>query len=150
MSLDRHAPHELAALGHEPIEADVRAVWRTAAVITGVVLAAFMLIAGMMKWFTRVEGSAGTGDAAKTDVEWAAQNTLQQLRDEEQKALDDYEWVDRSAGIARIPVDRAMEIISQNGLPTQIQGPSAGGSNPIQQSTDAAAIQPETPEPDGR
>lgn len=31
--------------------------------------------------------------------------------------LDNYSWVDRSKGTVRIPIDRAMELIAQRGLP---------------------------------
>ncbi|HEX2473185.1 MAG TPA: hypothetical protein VHK01_00480 [Lacipirellulaceae bacterium] len=147
MSMDQHELHELSPIGHEPIETDVRAVWRTAAVITGVVLATFVLIVGMMKLFTSVNGSSGSSYAAKPDLKWAEQNTLQQLRDEERILLNEYKWIDRTAGVARIPVDRAMEIISQHGLPTQIQGPSAPSSDSTKRSAEARAISPENTEP---
>jgi hypothetical protein len=133
MSIEERETPESITRGHEPIETDVRAVWRTAAAIVGVVLATFVLAAGMTKWFTNMEGSPASGDAAKPDLNWAQQNPLQQLRSQEQKLLDNYGWIDRQAGIARIPVDRAMEIISQNGLPTQLQGPSAPAQNSTQQ-----------------
>jgi hypothetical protein len=148
--MDERETHELTARGHEPIETDVRAVWRTAAAIVGVVLAVFVLIVGMMKWFSNVEGSPGPGDAAKPDLNWADQNTLQQLRDEEQKVLNGYKWVDRNAGVARIPVDRAIDIISQNGLPTQVQGPASPGQNATRQSADAAGMLLENPETEER
>ena len=35
----------------------------------------------------------------------------------EQAVLDSYGWVDRSRGIVRIPIERAMELIAQRGLP---------------------------------
>jgi hypothetical protein len=35
---------------------------------------------------------------------------LQALRDHEQSTLTSYGWVDREAGVVRIPIDRAMEI----------------------------------------
>ncbi len=35
----------------------------------------------------------------------------------EEAALTTYGWVDRGAGVARIPIDRAMELLVQNGLP---------------------------------
>lgn len=38
--------------------------------------------------------------------------------DEEQK-LHSYGWVDQNAGVMRIPIDRAMELIAARGLPTQ-------------------------------
>lgn len=36
---------------------------------------------------------------------------------EEEAALSAYAWVDRSAGVVRIPVDRAIEIVAERGLP---------------------------------
>lgn len=37
----------------------------------------------------------------------------------EQRRLNSYRWVDRSAGIAAIPIDRAMDIIASSGLPAR-------------------------------
>jgi hypothetical protein len=42
---------------------------------------------------------------------------LKTLRAEEERELSSYGWVDRSAGVVRIPIDRAMELIMQRGLP---------------------------------
>lgn len=42
---------------------------------------------------------------------------LRKLRAEEDKALNSYGWVDRKAGIARIPIERALEIAAGGGLP---------------------------------
>jgi len=36
---------------------------------------------------------------------------LRQLRAEQQRILTSYEWIDREAGIARIPIARAMEML---------------------------------------
>ncbi len=36
--------------------------------------------------------------------------------------LNGYGWVDQSAGIARIPIDRAMELTIKNGLPSRPKG----------------------------
>ena len=44
---------------------------------------------------------------------------LKQLRRTEDGRLNSYGWVDRSAGTAHIPVDRAMEIVAQKGLPAR-------------------------------
>jgi hypothetical protein len=48
-----------------------------------------------------------------------APNELRQLRAAEQATLDSYGWVDKEAGIVRIPVDRAMEILAKKGLPAR-------------------------------
>jgi hypothetical protein len=37
------------------------------------------------------------------------------IRRQQQRTLDHYGWVDRDAGIARIPIDRAMHIVAQRG-----------------------------------
>ncbi len=44
------------------------------------------------------------------------------LLDQEQK-LNSYGWVDEKAGVARIPIERAMQLVAQRGLPTT---PKAG------------------------
>jgi hypothetical protein len=36
----------------------------------------------------------------------------------EEQTLASYGWVDQPAGVVRIPIDRAMELIAQRGLPT--------------------------------
>jgi hypothetical protein len=36
-----------------------------------------------------------------------------------QHMLDGYAWVDRSAGLARIPIDRAMELTAKQGWPDE-------------------------------
>jgi hypothetical protein len=44
----------------------------------------------------------------------------QRLREEE--VLNTYGWVDQKAGVARIPIDRAMALMAQRGLPTEPSG----------------------------
>ena len=44
------------------------------------------------------------------------------LLDQEQE-LNSYGWVDEKAGVARIPIERAMQLVAQRGLPTT---PKAG------------------------
>jgi hypothetical protein len=50
-----------------------------------------------------------------------AQNELRQMRAAEGAALNSYGWVDKDAGIVKIPVDRAMEILAKKGLPARKQ-----------------------------
>jgi hypothetical protein len=39
----------------------------------------------------------------------------------EEQTLDSYGWVDQKAGIVRIPIERAMQLIAQRGLPTTVR-----------------------------
>lgn len=43
---------------------------------------------------------------------------INEFRLREEQALESYGWVDQKAGVARIPIDRAMQLIAQRGLPT--------------------------------
>lgn len=44
---------------------------------------------------------------------------LRELRAEEDAILNSYGWVDRSAGIVRIPIGKAMELTVERGLPAR-------------------------------
>ncbi len=45
--------------------------------------------------------------------------TLQELRANEQALLHSYGWVDEPTGVVRIPIERAMELLVQRGLPAR-------------------------------
>jgi hypothetical protein len=47
---------------------------------------------------------------------------IYQLRNTEAEKLTTYGWVDREGGIARIPIDRAMEVMLQRGFPARTEG----------------------------
>jgi hypothetical protein len=44
---------------------------------------------------------------------------LQDMRAEEDALLETYGWVDRSAGVVRIPVEEAIQRLAQRGLPAR-------------------------------
>ena len=46
---------------------------------------------------------------------------LAAFRAKEEAELKSYGWIDRKAGTARIPIDRAMDLLVQRGLPTTPQ-----------------------------
>jgi hypothetical protein len=43
---------------------------------------------------------------------------INDFRLHEEQTLYSYGWVDRDTGLVRIPIDRAMELVAQRGLPT--------------------------------
>ena len=51
---------------------------------------------------------------------------LYDQRIKEEEILNSYGWVDQNAGVAHIPIDRAMQIVAQRGLPTA--PPSTAGA----------------------
>jgi len=40
-------------------------------------------------------------------------------REQQQRELETYGWVDQPNGVVRIPIDRAMDLLLQRGLPTR-------------------------------
>jgi hypothetical protein len=53
------------------------------------------------------------------DLQVASSRDYQDMRAAEEAQLRSYGWVDRDAGIAAIPIERAMEIFAGRGLPAQ-------------------------------
>jgi hypothetical protein len=50
-----------------------------------------------------------------------AHNELRQMRAAEDAVLNSYGWVDRDSGRVRLPIERAMEILANKGLPARKQ-----------------------------
>jgi hypothetical protein len=65
---------------------------------------------------------------------------LNGIRLQEEQTLSTYDYIDKNAGTVRIPIDRAMDLIAQRGLPVRAQ--SASGEAPAAQSNPA----PQEPE----
>jgi hypothetical protein len=53
------------------------------------------------------------------DLQVASSRDYQEMRAAEEAQLHSYRWVDREAGIAAIPIKRAMELLASRGMPGQ-------------------------------
>lgn len=47
---------------------------------------------------------------------------LNDVRLKEEQTLSTYDYIDQKAGTVRIPIDRAMDLVAQRGLPVRTQG----------------------------
>jgi hypothetical protein len=63
------------------------------------------------------------------------------IEDQDRK-LATYDWVDKDRGAVRIPIDRAMELIAQRGLPVHAEGAASVQSSAAQAS---APVKKQTP-----
>jgi hypothetical protein len=54
---------------------------------------------------------------------------LETLRKQDEGMLHQYGWIDREAGVVRIPIERAMELVVQRGLPVRTK-PNPRGVQP--------------------
>jgi hypothetical protein len=113
--------------GHEPNKIVVRGLVIAAAALVGTGIVVQIILALVMEQFAHKEqqlDSLYPGRMA-IDVDQFPIPRLQEnpsvdlarQRAEERRRFDAYGWVDRKAGIAHIPVERAMDILARTGLP---------------------------------
>jgi hypothetical protein len=55
---------------------------------------------------------------------------LNEYRRAEQQILNGYGWVDKSNGVTRIPIDRAMDLLLRHGLPIRGQNQQDAAAKP--------------------
>jgi hypothetical protein len=127
--IEQGRPHT-AAYGHEPIEASVRGIYITGAILAGVVIASFLLMLALLGLFSDATGGMPASQFATPDSLALRAAQLQQLRMSERERLEKYQWVDPAAGIARIPIERAMEIVAEQHFSGEADDPAAAATPP--------------------
>lgn len=63
----------------------------------------------------------GVPEVPEPRLQTTPEQDLQAMRAAEDSLLHSYGWIDRGAGIARVPVDRAVELMLREGLPTRTE-----------------------------
>jgi hypothetical protein len=118
---------------HEPNAVNASAIWWSALALIAVVIIASLLNEVLIQVFQWPNERAATSSAAKTqtvptpagpqlDPDQSA--TLAKLRSTEQQRLGEYAWVNEQAGVARIPIERAMAIAAEKRLPPAAARPA--------------------------
>ena len=112
--------------GYEHSDVPIRPVAMFLVGLAVLLMVAGGLTAGLFYWF---EVNAARVDPAPAPLAAAAPETpgpllqvsprddLQQVRQREEAQLMTPAWVDKDRGVARIPIDRALEVTAQRGLP---------------------------------
>jgi hypothetical protein len=142
---DRHSPHDVSEPERPPAkfeetDVDVWAVGRFGIGLALVCVICLALLLGLFKFFENETGGSkarvgkGIGvDASKLPPAPRLEVTpildLQAMRAAEDQALTSYGWIDKAHGVVRIPIDRAIDLLAQRGLPArQQQGPQSAAS----------------------
>jgi hypothetical protein len=138
----RHTEHEPAAeAGHETSDVSIGAI-----VKFGIGLAAVVLLVHLATWglFRVMDAREEKRDRPLPPLVAAALRRTppgprlepdalsprRRMQAEENAALTTYGWVDRDAGIVRMPIERAMEILVERGLPPpKPMAPTPGPGN---------------------
>jgi hypothetical protein len=115
-------------LGHEPTDAKAKPIAISLIVIAALVFVSMLLMAWLMDLFQlpldpNERIPAGLTDQQQIPPEPRLQAypaaDLERLRMREERELNSFEWVDKATGVMRIPIDRAMEIVAEGGLPVR-------------------------------
>ncbi len=128
---------------HEHRDVNVWAVGKVGIALILTTIASLLLMFGVFRYLEVRENAAQIPPASTTTLnpnrlppepnllfnEHEAVNR-EDIRAEEDKLLNGYSWADRAHGVVRIPIDRAMDLIVQRGLPARPQNtaPATEGS----------------------
>ena len=114
--------------GYETTDINVWAVGKFAFALVVVTVVSLALLFGLMKYFQSRESTevVKTIDPRKLFPQPQLQQTpipdLRSFHAEEDKVLNSYAWVDQPKGVVRIPIDRAIDVLAQRGLPSRKAG----------------------------
>jgi hypothetical protein len=67
----------------------------------------------------------------KPVLEYSEQMQFTSEVEKQDKALESYDWVDQKNGVVRIPIERAMDMLVQRGLPVLPQGEAGRGATAV-------------------
>jgi hypothetical protein len=115
---------------HEESDVDLRGILIFAASLLVTAVGIWVLVWLLFNYFNAREARQGTPEfpLAATEehrlppeprLQTDPREDLRELKDAEERTLTTYGWVDRNAGIVRIPIDEAMKLTIQRGLPTR-------------------------------
>lgn len=134
--------------GYETRDVKVGALGKWLLVLAIVILGTYALTVGLFRFFSGREAakdvaagiappSAAQPAPADEQLKWpepriqvAAADDMARLRAEHEAVLRTYGWVDREAGVVRVPIDVAMKLVLEEGLPVRQPGsaPPAPGT----------------------
>ncbi len=131
-----NGPTEKPKPGHETSDANVRNLLIFGAGLSLVVIAGLVVSRAVFRYFV---GHQGLGPPAspfenvrmlppEPRLQVSAPKDLEQYKAAQEEILNNYGWVDQKAGIVRIPIERAMDILLQRGFPVRTATPENQGT----------------------
>jgi hypothetical protein len=77
--------------------------------------------------YTRVVGPQSTEAFPQPRLEVNERTQLRDIIQKQDETLATYGWVDKEKGTVRIPIDRAIDLIAERGLPVRQENPTSAG-----------------------
>lgn len=122
--------HETQELGHETSDANVGAITKFGiglAILCVLVLVLMLIMRNAFEKQHTLATPAPSPLASQRSLppgphlQVRPERDIEQLRAVEDSVLMNYGWVMREANIVRIPIDRAIELTAQRGLPARFE-----------------------------
>jgi len=141
--------------GYERTDADAGGSYRAGLAILAAMVVTALALVPLYRLLARHETKAQppAAEVVKTDMSEPAQSfprlvtsepmALAEFRAQEESLLDSYGWVEKDKGLARIPIEDAMRIVAEHGLPKFAPAPGAPASAATAPPPKAAAASPE-------
>ena len=132
--------------GHEGKDADVLGVVMVAALVLLLLALSFLAARGMLRYAQKRSGPARKAiklaDFPAPRLQPHPADDYQAFLKAREHELHSYGWVDRKTGAVRIPIERAMQLVVERGLPEV-----GGGQTRVQlmQARPATDTQPKNP-----
>ncbi|MGH7961634.1 MAG: hypothetical protein ACRERD_07365 [Candidatus Binatia bacterium] len=115
---------------HEHSDVDVRGILMFALMLFAFAVVTLVLVWWMFDYFAVREarsdrprsllaGSPGESLPPEPRLQVSPSQDMQTMRAAEDALLNSYGWVDQQAGIVRIPIERAMQLLAERGLPAR-------------------------------
>jgi hypothetical protein len=138
---------ESIAAGHETSDINARRVAWSAAALAVMIAVTFFAVRALFGVFASHHPSSVIASSTHSPVPEPSLQVdeaadLARLRQQEDSILNNYGWVDQKAGIVRIPIERAMDIVAQRGLPAPQPGP---GKTPLEMRQEKANAEKPSP-----
>ncbi|HMF93170.1 MAG TPA: hypothetical protein VKE96_02700 [Vicinamibacterales bacterium] len=134
---DLHQPHSHpadathdAGTHHEESDVNISGIFAFGVVLTFVTIVIYLVVGVLFKYLDTREArqetleyplAATQGNRLPPEprLQTNPRQDLADLRAREEQALTGYSWVDRNAGIVRIPIDEAIRKTLERGLPAR-------------------------------
>jgi hypothetical protein len=132
----------------EERDVNVWAVGKFGIALALICVLSLALLLGLFRFFENETGGAkpyagkGIGvDASKLPPEPRLEETpildLQAMRAAEDQVLNSYAWVDKPNGVVRIPIERAIDLLAQRGLPARPQAVPQSAASGVSMPTES-------------
>lgn len=132
--IDDRSPDELRKMTHEDRDIDMSQINKSVVAFFAFTIVSIALSAGFYLWAAghigpQPEPPTRTLRLAPKDTPYVqgnvtAKKDIKILRKEENELISTYGWVDKSKGVVRLPLDRAMALVLERGLPVRAGAPT--------------------------